>query len=111
MELHDRPAPYRADEPELPEPPNSKGKRTEVGFRADMVLPEKLLIELKAVEVLLPVHQALVITYLKILSLPLGLLINFNEVRIKDGIHRILNVPRTPPSPGAWFLRSFVAHP
>ena len=82
----------------LPVPLNYKGKRIEVGFRADMILQETLLIELKAVEVLLPVHQAQVITYLKVLNLPLGLLINFNEVRIKDGLHRVLNVPRVAPS-------------
>jgi GxxExxY protein len=54
----------------------------------------KLLIELKAVEKVIPVHKAQVITYLKILRLPLGLLINFNEVLIRDGIQRVLNIPR-----------------
>ena len=59
-----------------------------------MILEGKLLIELKAVEQVIPVHKAQVITYLKILKLPLGLLINFNEVLIKDGIQRILNIPK-----------------
>jgi iron complex transport system substrate-binding protein len=84
---------------QLPVPLNYKGKLIEVGFRADVVLKQKLLIELKAVEQLLAVHEAQVITYLRILKLPLGLLINFNVVRIKDCLHRILNVPRIPPHP------------
>jgi GxxExxY protein len=49
------------------------------------------VIELKAVEKILPIHKAQLITYLKILGHPLGLLVNFNEVLIKDGIHRIFN--------------------
>ena len=79
---------------QLPVPLNYKGKLIEVGFRADVVIEGKLLIELKAVEQVIPVHKAQVITYLKILKLPLGLLINFNEVLIKDGIQRVLNIPR-----------------
>ena len=77
---------------QLPVPLNYKGKLIEVGFRADIVIEQRLLIELKAVEGIIPVHHAQVITYLKILRLPLGLLINFNEVLIKDGLHRILNL-------------------
>ncbi len=77
---------------QLPVPLDYKGKLIEVGFRADIIIEQKLLIELKAVESIVPVHQAQVITYLKILRLPLGLLINFNEVLVKDGIHRILNL-------------------
>jgi len=77
---------------QLPVPLNYKGKLIEVGFRADVLVEQRLLIELKAVEELVPVHQAQVITYLKLLHLPLGLLINFNTVLIKDGIRRILNL-------------------
>jgi GxxExxY protein len=80
---------------ELPVPLNYKGIRIEIGFRADVVMEEKFIIELKAVEQLLPVHKAQVITYLKLLRLPLGLLINFNELLIKHGIHRILNIEKT----------------
>ena len=79
---------------QLAVPLNYKGKLIEVGFRADVVMGGKLVIELKAVEQVIPVHKAQVITYLKILKLPLGLLINFNEVLIKDGIQRVLNIPR-----------------
>jgi GxxExxY protein len=77
---------------QLPVPLNYKGVVIEVGFRADVIIEQKLLIELKAVEGIIPVHHAQVITYLKLLRLPLGLLINFNEVLVKDGIHRILNL-------------------
>jgi GxxExxY protein len=79
---------------QLAVPLNYKGQLIEVGFRADVVIGGKLLIELKTVEQVIPVHKAQVITYLKILNLPLGLLINFNEVLIKDGIRRVLNIPR-----------------
>lgn len=81
---------------QLPVPLEYKGIRVEIGYRADVVVEEKLLLELKAVDELLPVHTAQVITYLRLKKFPLGLLINFNEVLIKDGIHRILNVPRSP---------------
>ena len=79
---------------QLPVPVSYKGKLIEVGFRADVVVEGKLLIELKAVEQLAPIHKAQVVTYLKLLHLPLGLLINFNEVLIKNGIHRVLNIPK-----------------
>ena len=80
----------------LPVPLNYKGKLIEVGFRADVVVEQNLLVELKAVEQLAPIHKAQVVTYLKLLHLPLGLLINFNEVLIKSGIHRVLSFPKTP---------------
>ncbi len=81
---------------QLPVPLDYKGIRIEVGYRADVVVEERLLLELKAVDQLLPVHTAQVITYLRLKKFPLGLLINFNEVLIKHGIHRVLNVPRSP---------------
>ena len=80
---------------ELAVPLNYKGIRIEVGFRADVIMEQKLLIELKAVEQILPIHKAQVITYLKLLRFPLGLLINFNEVLIKHGIQRVLNIEKT----------------
>jgi GxxExxY protein len=80
---------------ELPVPLTYKGKRIEVGFRADVVIEQKLLIELKAVEQVLPIHKAQVITYLKLMHFPLGLLNNFNEILIKDGIQRVLNIKKS----------------
>jgi len=72
-------------------PLTNRARQLDVGFRADFILEDKLLIELKAVETLLPVHQAQVITYLKLSALELGLLINLNVPLIKDGIRRIFN--------------------
>jgi GxxExxY protein len=80
---------------QLPVPLNYKGIRVEIGYRADVVVEEKLLVELKAIDQLLPIHTAQVITYLRLKKFPLGLLVNFNEVLIKHGIHRVINVPRS----------------
>ena len=77
---------------QVPVPVTYKGSLLELGFRADVLLDDRLLIELKAVEQLVPLHKAQMITYLKVLGLPLGMLINFNEVLIKHGIHRVLNL-------------------
>ena len=77
---------------QFPVPLTYKGRLVEAGFRADVVIEQRLLVELKAVEQIMPVHQAQVITYLKVLRFPLGLLINFNTPLIKDSIHRILNL-------------------
>lgn len=61
-------------------------------YRLDFIVGNQLLIELKAVEGIQAVHRVQVQTYLKLLQLPLGLLINFNVPLIKDGIHRVLNL-------------------
>jgi GxxExxY protein len=63
----------------------------ELGFRADLIVENKVIIELKSVENIVPVHPKQLLTYLKITGLKLGLLINFNEALIKDGITRIVN--------------------
>ena len=65
--------------------------RMELGFRADLIVENKVIIELKSVEVLAPVHPKQLLTYLRITGLKLGLLINFNEKLIKNGITRIVN--------------------
>ncbi|PHX85518.1 MAG: GxxExxY protein [Opitutia bacterium] len=72
-------------------PVSYRGLHLEMGFRADLILDDALLIELKAVESLLPVHKAQIITYLKLTRLPLGLLINFNVPLLKDGLHRFIH--------------------
>jgi len=61
------------------------------GFRADLLVEGALLIELKSVEHLVPVHGKQVLTYLRLLDLPLGLLINFGAPTFKEGIKRIVN--------------------
>ena len=68
-----------------------KGIEMEQGFRADLIVENKVLIEIKSVAALAPVHHKQVLTYLKLTGLKLGLLINFNEAFIKDGITRIVN--------------------
>ena len=65
------------------------GLKLEAGLRLDFLIENMLVVELKAVEQLLPVHQAQVLTYLKLSSKRLGLLINFNTPLFKDGIRRL----------------------
>lgn len=65
--------------------------KMEIGFRADLIVENKVIIELKSVEVIAPVHPKQLLTYLRITGLKLGLLINFNEKLIKDGVTRIVN--------------------
>ncbi len=61
------------------------------GYRIDLLVEDKVVIELKTVEELLNVHEAQILTYLKLGSYKLGLLINFNEVLLKNGLHRYVN--------------------
>jgi GxxExxY protein len=63
----------------------------EIGFRADLIVENKVIVELKSVEQIAQVHPKILLTYLKIADKKLGLLINFNEKLIKDGITRIVN--------------------
>ena len=62
-----------------------------IGFRADLIVENKVIIELKSVEIIAPVHPKQLLTYLKITDLKLGLLINFGDKLIKNGITRIVN--------------------
>jgi GxxExxY protein len=65
--------------------------KMELGFRADIIVENKVILELKSLEILAPVHSKQLLTYLKLTELKLGLLINFGEALIKNGIHRIVN--------------------
>jgi GxxExxY protein len=65
--------------------------KMELGFRADLIIEKKVIIELKSIDALGPVHHKQVLTYLRLTGMKLGLLINFNEALIKNGIHRIVN--------------------
>lgn len=65
--------------------------KMEAGFRADFIIDNRVLIELKSIEGLAPVHYKQVLTYLRLTNLKLGLLVNFNVDLIKSGIHRIVN--------------------
>jgi GxxExxY protein len=68
-----------------------RGIRLELGYRMDLVVEELVIVEIKAVEAISPVHQAQIISYLKLSGKSLGLLINFNVVHLKDGIRRFVN--------------------
>ncbi len=68
-----------------------QGVRIETGFRADLVVEEKVIVEIKSVETVLPVHKKQLLTHLRLADKRLGLLINFNVMLIKDGITRIAN--------------------
>ena len=66
-------------------------KKMEIGFRADVILDDKVIFEIKSVDALADLHFKQVLTYLKLTNLKLGLLVNFNVVLLKDGIKRIAN--------------------
>jgi len=72
----------------------------EEGFRADLLVEDRVIVELKSVEKLAPVHGKQLLTYLRLMHLPVGLLINFGEATLREGLHRIVNnlTPTTSPS-------------
>jgi GxxExxY protein len=63
----------------------------DTGFRADLVIEDKVIVEIKSVELLVPVHKKQLLTYLRLADKRLGLLINFHVALIKDGITRVVN--------------------
>ncbi|MGS2762129.1 GxxExxY protein [Sinomicrobium sp. M5D2P9] len=78
-------------ERQIPLPVIWKERKMEIGFRADLIVERKVIIEIKSVEQIVQVHPKQVLTYLRITGLKLGLLVNFNEPLIKTGITRIVN--------------------
>ncbi|PWU02167.1 MAG: GxxExxY protein [Bacteroidetes bacterium] len=68
-----------------------EGVALELGFRADLIVENKVIIEIKSIDKLAPVHYKQMLTYLKLADLKLGLLLNFGEGLIKDGIKRVVN--------------------
>jgi GxxExxY protein len=76
-----------------------KGAQLDCGYRLDVVLADEIIVELKAVESIAPIHEAQILSYLRISGKPLGYLINFNVRLLKNGIHRFANFPKTPCSP------------
>jgi len=68
-----------------------EGMRFDEGFKADLVVEDKVIVELKSVEKIAPVHKKQLLTYLRLTDMKLGLLVNFGENLIKDGIFRIAN--------------------
>lgn len=68
----------------------------EEGFRADLLVESRVIVDIKSVEKLAPVHGKQLLTYLRLMHLPVGLLINFGAFTLKEGLHRIVN--QLPPS-------------
>ena len=68
-----------------------KGVDLGTSYRVDLIVEDRVVIEVKAVEIVLPVHKAQVLTYLRLTACPLGLLINFNVAKLLDGVYRLVN--------------------
>ena len=67
-----------------------KGFTREEPLRFDLLVEDCVLVEAKAVETILPIHKAQLLSYMKLLDIPIGLLINFHEVKLTDGVHRLI---------------------
>jgi GxxExxY protein len=67
-----------------------RGELVDAGYRADLIIEERVLVELKCVERLAPIHTAQVVTYLRLAGLRVGLLMNFNVAFLRDGIVRVI---------------------
>ncbi|PWL32324.1 GxxExxY protein [uncultured Roseivirga sp.] len=76
---------------QLPLPFHYKEVKLDVGYRVDLLIENKVIVEVKSVETLAPVHYAQLLTYLKLSDKKLGLLINFNSKILKNEIHRVVN--------------------
>ncbi len=68
-----------------------RGIKLDEGLRLDLLVEGKLVVELKSVEVMLPIHTKQLLTYLRLLHLPLGLLLNFGTAMFRDGVKRVVN--------------------
>jgi GxxExxY protein len=68
-----------------------EGLKLEIGYRVDLIVGDKVIIEIKSIEALAPIHKRQLLTYLRLANMRLGLLINFNVERIRDGIQRVVN--------------------
>ena len=79
---------------EVPLPIFYRGQKvSEDGFRLDLLVEDRVIVELKSVDKVQDVHKKQLLAYLRLAKKPLGLLINFNEVLLRDGITRVINVP------------------
>ena len=75
---------------QCPQPVEYKGVRLDCGYRADMLIEDKLIIELKSVEKIRRIHEAQLLTYMRLAMVETGLLMNFNVGMLKDGIKRFV---------------------
>lgn len=78
-------------ENQLALPVEYAGMRLDVGYRIDLLIERSVIVELKAVEKIQPIHKAQLLSYLRLSDKKLGLLINFNVVHLRDGIKRVVN--------------------
>ena len=84
---------------QVPLPVIYKGVKLDCGYRIDAIVEETVILEFKTVEKLLPVHEAQLLSYLRLSALPVGLLLNFNSRVMRDGIRRMVNhYPDSAPS-------------
>jgi GxxExxY protein len=79
-----------AFETEVPLPIAYEDVRIDKGFRADIIVDRTVLLELKSIERVLPIHEAQTLTCLRLSGCRVGLLINFNRMLLKDGLHRVI---------------------
>jgi len=77
-------------ERQKPLPVEYKQVKLDCGYRLDLLIPDRLIIELKACDAILPIHEAQLLTYLKLTGIKTGLLINFNVALLKEGIKRLV---------------------
>ncbi len=75
---------------ELPVPVRYKEVLLDCGYRIDLLVSGDLIVEIKSVETLLPIHQAQILTYMRLAKIPIGLLINFNVTKLQNGIKRLV---------------------
>jgi len=75
---------------ELPLPVRYKDLLLDCGYRIDLLVSGDLIVEIKSVETLLPIHQAQILTYMRLTKVPLGLLVNFNVTKLRNGIKRFV---------------------
>jgi GxxExxY protein len=85
FELGQHGIPFRQ---QLPVPVEYKGVRLDCGYRIDLLVDDAIIVELKSVDQLAPVHEAQLLTYMKLARIRTGLLINFNQQRLVDGLRR-----------------------
>jgi GxxExxY protein len=78
-----------------------RGMQLDCGYEIDILVNDLVVVELKTVAAILPVHHAQLLTYLKLTGKPIGLLLNFNVPLLKDGIVRKINTPKANEEPGA----------
>jgi GxxExxY protein len=68
-----------------------EGQKLEVGYRIDLLVEDRVVVEVKSVEAIRPIHEAQLLSYMRLSGIPVGLLINFNVLRLREGIKRMVD--------------------